>query len=117
MNVRSCKVCLHNVLLHTVLYATWQKLEDYQHQRLDSFYIQRFLTQSFISATRKFKRMRAFARFRNAIWCMDLAYVDKLAEENKGVKYLLFRQDLFDRTVRNENKRFARNCEGLLIHD
>ena len=43
--------------------------------------------------------MRAFARFRNEIWCTDLAYVDKLAKENNGVKYLLVRQDLFDRTV------------------
>ena len=30
---------------------------------------------------------------------MDLAYVDKLAKDNNGVKYLLFRQDLIDRTV------------------
>ena len=30
---------------------------------------------------------------------MDLAYVDKLAKESNGVKYLLVRQDLFDRTV------------------
>ena len=30
---------------------------------------------------------------------MDLAYFDKLAKENNGVKYLLVRQDLFDRTV------------------
>ena len=30
---------------------------------------------------------------------MDLAYVDKLAKENIGVKYLLVPQDLFDRTV------------------
>ena len=43
--------------------------------------------------------MRAFARFRNEIRCMDLAYVDKLAKENNGVKYLLARRDLFDRTV------------------
>ena len=43
--------------------------------------------------------MRAFARFRNEIWCMDFAYVDKLAKENNGVKYLLLRQDLFDRTA------------------
>ena len=50
-------------------------------------------------ATRKFKRMRAFARFRIEIWCMDLAYVDKLAKENIGVKYLLVRKDLFDRAV------------------
>ena len=30
---------------------------------------------------------------------MDLAYVDKLSKDNNGVKYLLVRQDLFDRTV------------------
>ena len=53
----------------------------------------------FTLATRKFKRMKAFARFKNRIWCMDLAYVDKLAKDNNGVKYLLVRQDLFDRTV------------------
>ena len=53
----------------------------------------------FTVAIPKFKRMKAFARFKNEIWCMDLAYVDKLANDNKGVKYLLVRQDLFDRTV------------------
>ena len=50
-------------------------------------------------ATRKIKRMRAFARFKDEIWCMNLAYVDKLAKDNNGVKYLLVRRDLFDRTV------------------
>ena len=30
---------------------------------------------------------------------MNLAYVDKLAKDNNGVKCLLVRQDLFDRTV------------------
>ena len=53
----------------------------------------------FTLATRKFKRMKGFARFKTEIWCMDLAYVDKLAKDNKGVTYLLVRQDLFDRTV------------------
>ena len=52
--------------------------------------------------------MRAFARFRNKIWCKDLAYVDKLAKENNGVKYLLVRQDLFDRTV---------NAKGIKTKD
>ena len=59
----------------------------------------------FTLATRKFKRMRAFARFRNEICCMDLAYVDKLAKEKNGVKYLLVRQDLFDRTVNATGKK------------
>ena len=31
--------------------------------------------------TRKFMRMKALARLKNGIWCMDLAYVDKLAKE------------------------------------
>ena len=53
----------------------------------------------FARATRKFKRMKAFVRFKSEIWCMDLAYVDKLAKDNNAVKYLLVRQDLFDRTV------------------
>ena len=52
--------------------------------------------------------MRAFAKFINEIWCMDLAYVDKLAKENNGVKYLLFRHDLFDRTV---------NAKGMKTKD
>ena len=30
---------------------------------------------------------------------MDLAYTDNRAKDNNGVKYLLVRQDLFDRTV------------------
>ena len=43
--------------------------------------------------------MKAFARFKNEIWCTDLAYVDKLAKDNNGVKYLPVPQDVFDRTV------------------
>ena len=43
--------------------------------------------------------MRAFVRFKGEVRCMDLAYVDKLAKDNTGVKYLLVRQDMFDRTV------------------
>ena len=40
--------------------------------------------------------MRAFARFKNEIWSMDLAYFDKLAKGKNGVKFLLVRQDFFD---------------------
>ena len=59
-------------------------------------------------AARKFRRRRTFARFRNETWCMDLAYVDKLAKENNGLKFLLVRQDLFDRTV---------NAKGMKTKD
>ena len=39
---------------------------------------------------------------------MDPTYVDALAKENNGVKYLLVRQDLFDRTV---------NAKGMKTKD
>ena len=43
--------------------------------------------------------MTTFATFKDEFWWMDLEYVDKLAKDNSGVKYLLVRQDLFNRTV------------------
>ena len=39
---------------------------------------------------------------------MNFAYVDKLAKKNNVVKYLLVRQDLFDKTV---------NAEGMETKD
>ena len=53
----------------------------------------------FFWPTSKFRRKEPFARFRNEIWCMDLAFVDQLARDNNGVKILLVRQDMFDRKI------------------
>ena len=55
--------------------------------------------KKFTLATHKFKRVKALARLKNEIWCTDLAYVDKLAKDKNGVKYILVRQDLFERIV------------------
>ena len=67
--------------------------------KLRQFLLLRTSYTKFTLATRKFEKMKAFASFENEISCMDLAYVDKLAKGNNGVKYPLVRQDLFDRTV------------------
>ena len=40
-------------------------------------------------ATRHFKRLPGFAKQINEIWCLDLAFMDKLSDTNKGVKCLL----------------------------
>ena len=40
---------------------------------------------------------------------MNLAYVDKLAKVNNGVKYLLVRPDLSERTV--DTKRMKKDCQ------
>ena len=50
-------------------------------------------------------RMIAFSRSKNEILCMDLAFVNKLAKNKKGVKYLLFRQEVFDSTIDAKGKR------------
>ena len=69
----------------------------------------------FNQTTRKFRRMRAFARFRNANWCMELAFVDNLSKNNNGVKYLLVQQDMFDRTVDAKGKKTKDSKETLKI--
>ena len=59
--------------------------------------------------------MKAFARFNNEIWGMDLAYVDKLAKDNNIVKYLLVRRDLFDRTVDAKGMK-TNDSRKLFVH-
>ena len=71
-----------------------QKLRQFLHSK--SFYTKITL------AARKFKKMKAFAIIKKGNWCMELAYVDKPVKKNNSVKYLLLRQDLFDRTVEAE---------------
>ena len=54
----------------------------------------------FHQPTRKFRRMRVFAKHINEIWCMDLAQMDKLASDNSDVKFLLVCVDVASRYVR-----------------
>ena len=75
------------------------KASNLSESKVRQFLHSKLCYTKFTLATRKFKRMKAFARFKNEAWYMDLAYVDKLAKDKNGVKYLLVRQDLFDRTV------------------
>ena len=49
--------------------------------------------------------MKAFARLKEEDWCMDVAYVGKLAKNKKGVKNLPFRKHLFKRTVDANGKK------------
>ena len=82
------------------------KIRQYLHSK-DSY-------TNFTLATQKFKRMRAFARFRSETWCKDPAYVAKLAKENNGVKYLLVRRDLFGRTVYAKGMN-TKDSQGTMI--
>ena len=62
--------------------------------------------------------MEVFTSLQIEFWCMDPAFVDKLAKENNGEKHLQIRQVLFDRTVDAKGKkRFEKDCESVFNHD
>ena len=98
MTVKSCK----NV--HAVQCCLWSVRNLVKGSKLKVPNVRQFVHSNlsytkFTPVTRKIKRMKAFARFRNEVWCMNLAYVDKLAKNSNGVKYLVVHQDLFERTA------------------
>ena len=41
--------------------------------------------------------MKVLASSKNELWCTYLTYVDKLPRDKNSLKYLLVRQDVFDR--------------------
>ena len=54
------------------------------------------LIQELLKAViKKFKRRKAYARFKDNIWAADLAEIGSLSSKNHGAKYLLFAVDLF----------------------
>lgn len=69
-------------------------------EKVEYFLQQKPAYTKFTSATRKFPRLSAYARHIDDIWCIDLAYVDKLASDNQNVKYLMVAVDIFSRFVR-----------------
>ena len=54
----------------------------------------------FRQVIRHFKRLPAFLKSISEIWCLDLAFMDKLSEFYKGVKYLMLCVVVFSRLVR-----------------
>ena len=55
-----------------------KKASNLPVSKLRQFIHFKLVYPKFTLATRKFKRMKAFARLKNEICCMDLAYVDKV---------------------------------------
>ena len=81
-------------------FKTFRKPAACQRRRLLIFYTEKKSYTNFRQAIRHFKRLPAFAKRINEIWCLDLAFMDKFSEFNNGVKYLLICVDVFSRLVR-----------------
>ena len=48
----------------------------------------------------KFPRLKVIAHRINKIWSVDVAYMDKLAQHNNGIKYLLVAVNVLSRYLR-----------------
>ena len=77
-----------------------QKASGLSKKKVTDFLHRKNSYTKFRRAIRHFKRLPAFAKRINEIWCLDLALMDKLSEFNNGVKYLLICVDVFSRLVR-----------------
>ena len=65
-------------------------------------------------ATRHFKRLPAFAKRINEVWCLDLAFMDKLSDTNNGEKYLLVCVDVFSRFVRVQPMKLKYSTDAVV---
>ena len=77
-----------------------QKMSGLSRGKVISFLHTKNSYRKYRQATRRFRRLPAFAKRINEIWCLDLAFMDKLSEFNNGVKYLLICVDVFSRFFR-----------------
>ena len=68
--------------------------------KIDTFLQQKDAHTKYRQIQRKFPRLKVIAYGINEIWSIDVAYVDKLAKYNNGVKYLLVAVDVLSRFLR-----------------
>ena len=56
---------------------------------------------------RRFRRVQAFFENTNEIWCIVLAFIDKLASQNDGFRYFLVAANVSN-IEKNEKKNYAK---------
>ena len=77
-----------------------QETSKMPEAKIDTFLQQKDSHTKYRQVQRKFPRLKVFAYEINKIWSIDVAYVDKLAKYNNGVKYLLVAAYVLSRFLR-----------------
>ena len=77
-----------------------QKTSGLSKKKVTNFLYRKKSYTKFRQAIRHFKRLTAFAKRINEIWCLELAFMDELSKFNNGVKYLFIIVDVFSRLLR-----------------
>ena len=90
-----------------------QKANGLPKKKVTDFLYRKTSYTKLRQAIRHFKRLPAFAKRINEIWCFDLAFMDKLSEINNGVKYLLICVDVFSHLVRVQSMKSKYASEAV----
>ena len=77
-----------------------QKATKLPRKKIENFLHTRNAHTKYRQVRRNFPRLKVIAYDINEIWSIDVAYVDKLAKYNNGVKYLLVAVDVLSRYLR-----------------
>ena len=92
-----------------------QKASGLSRSKVISFLHAENSYRKYRQATRHFRRLPAFAKRINKIWCLDLSFMDKLSEFNNGVKYLLICVDVFSRFVRVQPMKSKNSTDAVAV--
>ena len=76
------------------------KASGLSKKKVEKFLQTKKLNTKFGPPIRRFRRLQVFSNYTNEVWFMHLAFVDKLASQNNGVKYFLVAVGFFLRFVR-----------------
>ena len=90
------KNCKHKVPLLIEVFKTSQKQVNSQKVKWKTSWLIQTLTQS-ITLQKKFPRLEVQAYRLNEILSVDVAYMNKIAKFNNGVRYLLVAVDVLSR--------------------
>ena len=80
--------------------ANLQKESGWQKKKVEKFLQTKISYTKYGQFRKKFPRLNVIAHRINEIWSVDVAYMDKLAQHNKGIKYLLIAVDILSRYLR-----------------
>ena len=83
-----------------------QKASELPRKKVETFLRNKNAHTKYRQFRRKFRRLKVISYDIDEIWSIDVAYVDKLAKYNQGVKYLLVAVDVLSRKLRVEPMRF-----------
>ena len=95
----SYKACIEMKYPHMDQLKIYKRQVGYPKKKVAYFLHSKDSYTKYRHATRHFKRLPAFDKRINEIWCLDLAFMDKLSDSNNGVKYLKVCVDAFSRFV------------------